>query len=173
MKKGEKEQVIAELKDDFNKAKAVIFTDYRGMTVAELSELRRLLRDRDIKYRVVKNTFARIASLGTPVSVARDSFKGSVGVVISCDDPVLTAGKVIEYLKKNEKLKINSGIIEGRFYVSDDIKAIAELPPRKVLMSMVVGSFRAPLGKFAAALSASINSFAYVMNALKTKRECQ
>lgn len=121
-------------------------------------------------YRVVKNTLATIASQDTPISIARDSFKGPVGLVISYDDPVLTAKRVLEYSKKNEKLKVSSGIIEGRFCLLDDIKAIAELPSRKVLMSVVAGSFQAPIGKFAAALSATINTFVYAMESLKTKR---
>lgn len=141
------------------------------MTVAELSAFRSLLRQEDIKYRVVKNTLATIASRGTPVSVAQDSFKGPIGVVISYDDPVLTVKRVLEYSKKNEKLKVSSGIIEGKFCMVDDIKAVAELPSTKVLLSMIVGSFRASIGKFATALNATINSFAYAMNALKIKKE--
>jgi len=141
------------------------------LTVAELSAFRSLLRQEDIKYRVVKNTLATIASRGTPVSVAQDSFKGPIGVVISYDDPVLTVKRVLEYSKKNEKLKVSSGIIEGKFCMVDDIKAVAELPSAKVLLSMIAGSFQASIGKFAAALSATINSFAYAMNALKIKKE--
>ncbi|HXX82089.1 MAG TPA: 50S ribosomal protein L10, partial [Thermodesulfovibrionales bacterium] len=82
----EKEQVIKDLRDDFQRAKAVIFTDYRGMTVAELSELRRLLREGNFEYRVVKNTLAKIASEGTSVSLGKDSFRGPVGIAISYDD---------------------------------------------------------------------------------------
>jgi len=171
LKKDKKGQVISELKEEFDKAKALIFTDFRGLTVAELSDLRRLLKDGAIKYKVIKNTLARIASVGTPVEVAKDSFTGPVGLVIGYDDPVLAAKKVLEYSKKNEKLKVNSGIIEGRFCVPEEIRAIAELPSRKMLLSYVAGSFRASLGKMAAALRATVGSFVYAMNALKTKRE--
>jgi large subunit ribosomal protein L10 len=148
----------------------LIFTDYRGLTVAELSEFRGLLREGDIKYRVVKNTLANIASRGTSASAARDSFRGPVGVVISFDDPVLTAKRVLEYSKKNEKLKVGSGIIEGRFCMLDDIKAVAELPSKRVLLSMIAGSLQASIGKCAAALSATIHGFIHAMEALKNKR---
>ncbi len=140
------------------------------MTVAEISDFRSLLREGDIRYRVVKNTLAIIASKGTSVSVARESFKGPVGIVIGHDDPVLTAKKVLEYSKKNEKLKVGSGIIEGRLCMLDDIKAVAELPSKKVLLSMIAGSLQATIGKFGAALSATISSFIYAMEALKNKR---
>jgi ribosomal protein L10 len=141
------------------------------LTVFELSEFRRLLRGNDIKYRVVKNTLATIASLDTPASIVRDSFKGPLGLVISYDDPVLAAKRVLEYSKKNEKLKVNSGIIEGRVCLLNDIKALAELPSRTVLMSVMAGSFQASIGKFASALSATIKTFIYALESLKTKRE--
>ena len=148
----------------------MILTDYRGLTVAELSELRSLLREGKIQYSVVKNTLASIATRGTSVSVAQDSFKGPVGVVISYDDPVMTAKRVLDYSKKNDKLKVRSGIIEGKLCMLDDIKAIAELPSRKVLLSMVAGSLQASIGKFGAALSATINSFIHAMEALKQQK---
>ncbi len=173
MKKEEKGQAIEELKKRFSEAKAVIFTDYKGMTVAELSDLRRLLRAGGVDYSVVKNTLARIASQDTPMSVAKTAFKGPVAVAIGYKDPVMTAKKVIEFSKKNEKLKLSGGVIEGKLYSVAEVKAIADLPPREVLLSMLAGAFQAPLSKMAAALSATVSSFAYAMGALKTKKEGQ
>jgi large subunit ribosomal protein L10 len=140
------------------------------MTVAELSELRRSLRIGNFHYRVVKNTLAKIASLDTPVSAAQDSFKGPVGIAISYDDPVMTVKKILEYSKNNEKLKVSSGIIEGRFCTPDELRAVAKLPPRKVLLSMLAGILQAPLSKLAGAISATISSFAYATEALKAKK---
>ena len=96
LNKEEKGTAIAELKGKFSEAKAVIFTDYKGMTVAELSELRRLLRSGGLDYRVVKNTLARIASQDTPVAVAKDAFKGPVALAVGYDDPVTAAKKIID-----------------------------------------------------------------------------
>lgn len=141
------------------------------MTVAELSDLRRSLRNGNFHYRVVKNTLAKKASQGTPVSAAQDSFKGPVGITISYDDPVLTVKKILEYSKSNEKLKVYNGIIEGRFCTADELKAVAALPPRNVLLSMLVGALQAPLSKLSGAINATISSFVYVMNALSDKRE--
>ncbi len=141
------------------------------MTVAELSELRRLLRGGGVDYRVIKNTLARVASKDTPIAVAKDAFKGPVGVAIGYKDPVMAAKKVIEFSKKNEKLKLSSGVIEGKLYTAGEVKAIADLPPREVLLSMVAGAFQAPASKLAAALSATVSSFAYALSALKAKRE--
>jgi ribosomal protein L10 len=139
------------------------------MTVAELSELRKLLRDGKFEYRIVKNTLAKIASLHTPILVAKDSFKGPVGITISYDDPLLPVKKILEYSKKNEKLKVSSGIIEGKFYTSDDLRVVAEIPSRNILLSMLVGGFASPLKKLAGALAATLNSLLYAMKALKDK----
>ncbi|NWF98942.1 MAG: 50S ribosomal protein L10 [Nitrospirae bacterium] len=166
----EKEQVIQELKNDFSRAKAVVFTDYRGMTVAELSDLRKLLREGNFEYKIVKNTLARIASEGTSLSIAKDSFKGPVGIAISYDDPVLALKKVLEFSKKNDKLKVNAGIVEGSLCEASDLKAVSELPSRQVLLSMMAGVFQAPLSKFASLLQASVSRFAYAVEALKTKK---
>ncbi len=171
LKRDKKGQVVSELREEFDKAKALIFTDFRGLTVDELSELRRLLRAEDIKYRVIKNTLAKIASEGTPAEVAKAHLKGPIGVAICYDDPVQIAKKVLEYSKKNNKLKVNSGVIEGKFCISDDIKVIAELPPRKILLSVAASTFKASLGEMVGLLRATLANFIYAMNSLKTKRE--
>jgi large subunit ribosomal protein L10 len=136
-----------------------------------LSDLRKLLRSGGIEYRIVKNTLARIASQDTPVAAAKDAFKGPIAVAIGYEDPVSAAKKVIEFSKKNEKLKLLGGVIEGRFFGKQEVRAVADLPPREVLLSMMAGAFQAPASKLAAALSATVSSFAYAMNSLKTKKE--
>ena len=147
-----------------------MFTDYRGLTVAELSDLRRMLREGNFEYKVVKNTLAKIAAEGTSVSAAKDSFRGPVGIAISYDDPVLTVKKVLEYSKKNNKLKVGVGLVEGAVCSSDELKAVGELPPKNVLLSMMAGVFQAPLTKMAQLFNATISSTAYALEALKNKK---
>lgn len=170
LKKEEKGQVITDLKEKFSRAKSVVFTDYKGMTVAELTALRGLLRKSSLEYRVVKNTLAKIAANDTHIGVAADVFKGPVGVAIGYDDPVLALKKVLEFTKTNEKLQIRGAVVEGRFCDPKEMKAIAELPSREVLLSMMAGAFQAPLSKLAGVLSATVSSFAYALEALKNKK---
>lgn len=170
LNKSEKQQVIKELQDDFSRAKAIIFTDYRGMTVADLSDLRSLLREGNFEYRVVKNTLARIASEGTSVSAAKDSFKGPVGIAISYEDPVLTVKKILEYSKKNDKLKVSGGLIEGSVCGRDDLKTVADLPPRNVLLSMIAGGFKSPLNQLGWLLHATLSNFVNALEALRNKK---
>jgi len=171
LNRSEKEQVIQELRDGFSRAKAIVFTDYRGLTVAQLSDLRKILREGNFEYKVVKNTLAGIASEGTSVSVAKASFKGPIGIAISYDDPVLTVKKVLEFAKKNDKLKVKAGLVEGALCSTDDLKAIADLPSRQVLLSIMAGTFQAPLTKMACLLNATLSQFEYALEALKNKKD--
>lgn len=148
----------------------MVFTDYKGMSVAELAEFRSLLRQSSLEYKIVKNTLAKIASKDTGISVAVDVFEGPVGIAIGYDDPVLVLKKVLEFTKTNEKLQCKGAFVQGKFCELNEIKEIAELPSREVLLSMVAGVLQAPLSKMAGALSATVSSFAYAMEALKNKK---
>jgi large subunit ribosomal protein L10 len=113
LNKEEKVRVVAELQDKFDKAKGVVFTDYRGLNVEEISGLRNSLRSSAIEYKVVKNTLAKRAAEGTQLDSARDIISGPIGIAVGYDDPVLVVKKVLEFNKSNEKLEIKGGVIEG------------------------------------------------------------
>jgi ribosomal protein L10 len=140
------------------------------LTVPELSDLRSLLREGKFEYKVVKNTLAKIASEGTSVAATKDSFKGPVGIAISYDDPVLTIKKVLEFSKKNDKLKVGIGLVEGEVCMSDELRTVADLPPKNVLLSIIAGGFMAPLNNLAYALSSTVSKFVYVLEAIKNKK---
>ncbi len=163
--------MVTELHDKFVRATGLIFTDYKGLTVEEIYQLRKQLRGASLEYKVVKNTLAKRASDGTPVEVVKEAFTGPVGIAIGYDEPVSLAKKVLEFVKSNEKLKIKGGIIEGKPCKVEDIKAISELPSREVLLAMLIGAMQSPLSKLAAALNATVTQFAYAMEALKRSRE--
>lgn len=171
LNKEEKIRVVSELQSKFEKAKGVVFTDYRGLNVEEITDLRNSLRSSALEYRVVKNTLARIASEGTHVEDARDVFSGPVGIAVGYDDPVLVVKKVLEYSKANNKLEIKGGVIEGSICTPEQIKTISELPSRDTQLSMLASAMQSPLTKFASLLNATLSQFMYAMEALKQKRE--
>ena len=140
------------------------------MTVAETTDLRRMLSSSAIDYSVVKNTLAKIASQETSFSAAADAFKGPVGIAIGYDDPVLAVKKVLDFVKTNEKLRVKGAVVDGQLYGAADLKAIAALPSREVLLSMLAGALQAPMAKLAGALSATVTGFAYAMESLKSKK---
>ena len=162
--------MIADLKDKFSRAKTVVLTDYKGMTVAELTNLRGLLRRSSSEYSVVKNTLAKIAAKDTGVSSATELFTGPVGMAIGYDDPVLVVKRVLEFTKTNEKLKVTGAVVEGKLCGLQEVKEIASLPGREVLLAILAGAMQAPATKMAQTLSATVSSFAYAMEALKNKK---
>lgn len=140
------------------------------MTVAELTNLRSLLRSSSLEYSVVKNTLAKIASQNTVMAVATDSLKGPVGIAIGYDDPVLVLKKVLEFKKTNEKLQVKGAVVEGKFCDPNVVKEIAALPSREILLSMLAGAFQSPLSTLAGALNATVATFAYAMESLKSTK---
>ncbi|MEW5746982.1 MAG: 50S ribosomal protein L10 [Nitrospirota bacterium] len=168
--KEKKSQQIAELTEKFSRSKAVVFTEYKGLTVAEISDLRKLLKEAGAEYKVAKNTLVTIAAKGTPIESAKDSFIGPTGIAFGYDDPIAAAKKVLEFAGKNEKLKVKGGIVEGKLFSTEDLKAVSKLPPREVLLSMMAGTFQAPLSKLAGALNATLTQFAYALSSLKDKK---
>jgi large subunit ribosomal protein L10 len=170
LKKEEKSEVVAGLREKFQRARGVVLTEYKGLTVAEVSALRDALRAASVEYKVVKNTLARIASEGTPAAAGRDFFKGPLGVAIDYADPARVAKEVLAFAGKNEKLKVVGGVLEGEFCDPLRLKAVSELPPREVLLGMVAGTMQAPASKFARLLTASVSRFAYALSALKEKK---
>jgi large subunit ribosomal protein L10 len=145
LKKEKKSIVVTELQGKFEQAKGVVFTDYRGLNVEEITGLRNSLRAAALEYRVVKNTLAKRAAEGTPIDDAKDVFSGPVGIAIGYDDPVLLVKKVLEFSKSNVKLDIKGGVIEGGVCSPEQIKTISELPPREIQLSMLVGAMQSPL----------------------------
>jgi large subunit ribosomal protein L10 len=149
----------------------VVLTDYKGMTVAELTTLRSLLKSSSLEYSIVKNTLAKIACRDTGMAVAADSLKGPVGIAIGYDDPVLVLKKVLDFKKTNEKIQVTGAVVEGKFCDPDVVKEIAALPSREILLGMLAGAFQAPLSKLAGALNATVTTFAYAMESLKNSKQ--
>lgn len=166
----EKKRVVSELQDKFTRAKGIVFTDYRGLNVEEISGLRNSLRESALEYRVVKNTLAIIAAEGTSVDKAKDILAGPIGIAVGYDDPVLVVKKVLEFNKSNDKLEIKGGVVEGSVCSPDELKSISKLPPKDVQLAILAGAMQAPATKLAGLLSATLTRFAYAVEALKNKK---
>lgn len=148
----------------------MVMTEYKGMTVAEITELRDKLRPNGIEYRVMKNTLARIASEGTPVEAAKEKFKGPIGVAFGYDDAAVVAKSVLEFNKANPKLVVLGGVVDGTYYDETSLKAVAALPSRDVMLGMLAGTMNAPASKLASLMNSTVTQFAYALNALKDKK---
>lgn len=167
----EKTRVVQELNDKFSRAKSVILTDYKGLTVKELSDIRNRLRKCGAEYKVVKNTIALRAAEGTGVQNVHDYFTGTTGVVISYDDFMTPMKTLIEYANKLDVFKIKVGVLEGAVLNPAMIKDVAYLPSREVLIAKALGSMKAPIYGLASTLHGILRQFAYVINAVKQSKE--
>ncbi|HEX9861166.1 MAG TPA: 50S ribosomal protein L10 [Nitrospirota bacterium] len=176
MNKEQKQEIVKELHDKFGSAKAAILTDFKGLTVAEVTEFRSELRKANIEYKVVKNTLAKLAASGTSAEKLGSHLNGPTGIVLGYEDPVAPAKAVMEFLKKMElakkqdKFSVKVGIIEGSLASADQLKAIASLPSRVELLSNMAAGFQAPASKMARLLSATVARMGYALTALKDKK---
>ncbi|KGR75324.1 50S ribosomal protein L10 [Ureibacillus sinduriensis] len=149
-----KKAVVQEIADKFQAAASVVVVDYRGLTVGQVTELRKQLREAGVEFKVYKNTLTRRASEIAGVEGINEFLTGPNAVAFSNEDVVAPAKIINDFAKKNEALEIKAGIIEGNVSSADDVKALAELPSREGLLSMLLSVLQAPMRNFALATKA-------------------
>jgi len=173
MQMAEKHEVVAELSEMLSEAKCLYLTDFTGLDVAAITELRRRLTSARVEYVVVKNTLARRALAGGPYEDLAEHLSGPNAFAMSSED-VVTAAKILtEFAREREKPRIRAGAIEGRVVSIDEIRRIAELPPRDQLLAQVVGCARAPLAGLVYTLSGLLAKFVRTVDALREHMEAR
>jgi large subunit ribosomal protein L10 len=168
--KADKEQAVEQLTNDLGRLKLAVLTDYRGLTVAEVEELRATLRAEGISYKVTKNTLLRIAAANTQSMKDLDpsSFTGPMALALGFDDEVAPARVIFQFAKQHEALDIVGGITaEGTLLSAAEVKALALLPTREQLLAQVVGTIAAPLTSFVGVMAGNVRSIVNVLNAIK------
>lgn len=147
-----KQPIVEEIKGYTENAKAVVLVDYRGLTVAEDTELRKKLREAGVVYKVYKNTLLNFAFKGTEFEELSKDLEGPTAVAFGFDDATAPARIINDMAKKMPKLEFKSGVVEGNYYDKDGIKVIATIPSREVLISRLLGSLQAPIANLARVL---------------------
>lgn len=149
-----KEVKVQEIHEKLTKAKSAVVMDYRGLTVAEVTDLRNRFRDSNVDYHVYKNRLVKLAIKDTAYESLNDSLVGPNAIALSYDEPTMPAKIAKEYAKKNNKLELRCGVIEGEFYDEAGIQVIADIPSKEVLVARFLGSITAPVSKLARTLVA-------------------
>jgi large subunit ribosomal protein L10 len=167
----EKRKIADDLQARFTKSKVVILTDYKGLDVAKINELRRKLRESDTEFKVVKNTLLIRASENTGVSLIKDSFKGPSAIALNYDDPVAPAKVLTEFAKENKALEIKVGVMNGKEIDLDSIKSLATLPSREILLGQVLSAMSGVTTGFVRALNDIPVRFLNVLQAIKEQKE--
>ncbi len=170
MNKEKKQQVVQEYREKFASVKMGVLTEYRGLTVAEMTDLRKKLREASLDFRVVKNSLVKIAAEGTPLEAARDYFQGPIALVLSYDDVVAPAKLLTEAAKTHKKLQIRTGVMDGAILSNEELARFATLPSREELYSMFLRVLQAPLTQVCTALTAPLRDLANALNAVKEKK---
>jgi large subunit ribosomal protein L10 len=134
----EKEQVISDLTKKIEGYRSVILTHYRGLNVEQLNQLRKRLKEEKASYHVIKNTLMRLASKGTDLEKLNDYFEGPTAIAISYGDPIPLAKAFSEFMKTQPSLEIKVGLIEGRVTLPEEVKALATMPSREVLLAQIL-----------------------------------
>lgn len=150
----QKKQIVDEISDKFKSAQTAVVVDYRGLTVAEVTELRKQLREAGIEFKVYKNTLTRRAVEAAELTGLNESLTGPNAIAFSNEDVVAPAKILNDFAKKHEALEIKAGVIEGNVASADEIKALAELPSREGLLSMLLSVLQAPIRNLALATKA-------------------
>ena len=145
----QKQVVIDEIKDKFERAESVVVIDYIGITVAEADEMRRKLREANVDYTVYKNTLVKRAIAGTNNESLAEILDGPSAFAFSYDDATAPARVLNDSIKEYKKMEFKGGIVEGEFYDKDAIQQIASIPSRDVLISKFMGSIQSPISSFA------------------------
>lgn len=161
--------VIDEIKEKIESSQAMVLVDYRGLDVAQLTELRKQYREAGVEYKVYKNTMMKFAFKDLGFEEFNEFLKGPSAVAFGINDPVAAAKVTAEFAKKNEKLEIKAGIVDGKIIGIEEVKNLAELPSKEVLVAQVLGGLNAPIQGFANVLQGTIRSLAIVLNAIAEK----
>jgi len=168
-----KKQFVQALRERLAKSSVAILTDYKGLDVTAMTELRGKLREAQIEYQVIKNTMLRRASEGTGVESIKDHFTGPSAIALSYDDPVAPAKILIDFAKKNDKLEIRVGVLDGKVLDLASIKALATLPSREELLAKVLSAMIAVPTSLVTALSGIPRQMVTVLQAIKEQKEQQ
>ncbi len=171
MKIEDKQQIVEDLRERFSKSAIIVLTDYKGLDVAAMNDLRRRLRAEEIEYRVVKNTLLIRASADNDGVLIQDFFKGPSAVALSYDDPVAPAKVLTQFAKDNKKLEIKVGVMNGKVLDADAINALAKLPSREVLLGQLLSALNAVPTSFVRTIAEVPRGFVNVLAAIKDQKE--
>jgi large subunit ribosomal protein L10 len=167
----EKQQIAEDLSDRFSKSAIIVLTDYKGLDVAAMNDLRRKLRAEGIEYKVVKNSILIRASAGNDGDLIKDFFKGPSAVALSYDDPIAPAKVLAQFAKDNEKLEIKVGVLNGKVLDAIAIKALALLPPREVMLGQLLAALNAIPTSFVRTIAEIPRSFVGLLAAIRDQKE--
>lgn len=166
-----KQEVVAGIKEKLEQAQSVVFVDYRGLTVAEVTELRNKMRAAGVEYKVLKNTMVRRAAEDLGIEGLDSILEGPTAVAFGMQDPASPAKILMDFAKATKKTQIKGGVLDGRMIDVDGVKYLSELPSREELLAKMLGSLNAPMTGLVMVLSGVTSKFVRTLEAIRVQKE--
>ncbi|BCS90237.1 50S ribosomal protein L10 [Pseudodesulfovibrio sediminis] len=171
MKRQEKALIIEQLHEKASRASIAVVTDFKGLSVEEMTQLRAKCYEVGVDYQVVKNTLARLALKDTDHGELSEHLKENCAVALGYDDPVALAKTLAEFDKENKKFSMRYGTLEGQFLDSDAVKELSKMPSKPELLSSVLGTMQAVPRNFVCLFANIERKFLYALTAIKDQKE--
>jgi large subunit ribosomal protein L10 len=171
MARTEKAQVVERMTAKLEKARGVYLTDFTGMNVKTLSELRRRMRRNHIHYEVVKNTLVRRAVEQSGFEALVPHLAGPTGIAIAETDELAPARILGEFVKEHQFPRVKLAIVEGKVFDEAQVKSLAALPPREVLLAQLLGALQGPMRNLVSVLSAPLREFVTALDQIRKQKE--
>ncbi len=171
MARPDKEAAVKELEKEFSKAKSMVVTDYIGLDVAEMTELRAKLREAGVDYKVVKNTLAKIAANNSDLSEITEFFSGPTAIAFGIEDVVSPAKILDDFAEEHEVLEIKGGYLNGEVISKEKVESLAKIPSREELLAKAFASMKAPITGFVNVLSGNMRNLVSVLSQIKDQKE--
>lgn len=171
MIKQEKEKIVRELTEKLKTAKAIYLADFTGLDVVRATELRKKLRDASVEYQVVKNTLAQLAAKNAGMEMLLEYLTGPTGLAFGIKDPIIPAKILVEFAKNDGKPSVKMGIVEGKVVDVNQVKQLALLPSREVLLSQILSAMQSPISGLVGVLSGILRKFVGTVDAIAKQKE--
>ena len=168
-----KEQLVSWYTDLFSRSSAAILTDYRGLTMADITQLRRKLQEAQSEYHVTRNRLMKLALKEAKLPVPEDLLEGPTATGFCFEEVPAVAKVLVNFSKESKSLVIKGGILGDKIISADEVTSLAELPPREILLAQVLGTIQGPAGGITRAIAGSIRSVLYVLKARVEQLEKQ
>lgn len=165
-----KEEKIAKIKENVDKAQVAIVTEYKGMTVEEITKLRRALQKDGGDYMVTKNTLAKIALKDTPYEVLTEKLTGPIAIAFGFEDPVSPAKALSKFIKETKKGTVVAAALDGKLLSAEEAKALAEIPSKEEIYAKMLGSINSPATGIVGAINAVMASLTRAVAAVRDKK---
>lgn len=174
MARPEKVAIVEELTQKLSQSQLAVLTDYRGLNVKDITELRRQLREAGIEYQVVKNTLTTLAAKNLELEELEPYLVGPTAIAFGTeDDPVSPAKILSEFAENHKHLELKAGVLDGKIIDVDELGDLAKLPSQEVLLAMLLSAMQGPIGGFARVLAGPITGFARVLDQIRQQKEEQ